>query len=206
MFARSTTIEAAPSRIDAGIAYIRDEVMPTLEGMSGYIGISVMVDRESGRSITTTAWYDEASMRASDARARALRDRAAEVFGATPRVDIWEIAVVHRMDEAPEGAWVRATWVRADSGDVQAVVEMYRSTLLPALEELPGFRSASLFVDRPTARAVSSVSFDSLESLNRSREQAASLRRSAVQENDLQILEVAEFELVLAHLRAPETV
>ena len=29
-------------------AYIRDEVMPTLEGMSGHIGISVMVDREVG--------------------------------------------------------------------------------------------------------------------------------------------------------------
>ena len=54
--ARSTTIEAQPESIDAGIAYVYDEIMPAVESMEGCIGISLLVDRESGRCIATTAW------------------------------------------------------------------------------------------------------------------------------------------------------
>ena len=78
MYARSTTIEARPESIDAGIAYVRDEVMPALEAMHGCIGISLMVDRETGRCITTTAWEAEEAMRASAEEVAPVRDRAAE--------------------------------------------------------------------------------------------------------------------------------
>ncbi|MDT5333108.1 MAG: hypothetical protein QOF31_4405, partial [Mycobacterium sp.] len=59
VYARSTTIQAQPSSIDDGIAYVRDEVMPALQAMDGYIGLSMLVDRESGRCITTSAWETE---------------------------------------------------------------------------------------------------------------------------------------------------
>lgn len=206
MYARSTTIQADPSRIDDGINYVRDEVMSTLTVMDGCVGLSMMVDRGSGRCITTTAWHDEAAMSASDTRVRALRDRAAEVFGGTPKVDLWEIAVLHRMDQAGAGACVRAAWTRSDPDRAAQAIETYRTTLLPAIEQLPGFRSASLLVDRQSGRAVSSVTYADRDALEQSRELAMSLRRSAVQENDVEVLEVAEFDLVLAHLRVPETV
>ena len=35
MYARSTTVLAHPESMNAGIAHIRDEVMPTLLGMHG---------------------------------------------------------------------------------------------------------------------------------------------------------------------------
>ncbi|MGE5696253.1 MAG: antibiotic biosynthesis monooxygenase, partial [Candidatus Sericytochromatia bacterium] len=59
MHARSTTIEARPEAIDGGIAHLRDEVMPALEAMDGCIGISLLVDRETGRCIATSAWESE---------------------------------------------------------------------------------------------------------------------------------------------------
>jgi hypothetical protein len=74
------------------------------------------------------------------------------------------------------------------------------------MEQLTGFCSCSLFVDREAGRAVSAVTYDSRASLNESRTAAASLRRTAVEENDVEVLEVAEFDLVLAHLRVPELV
>ena len=49
VYARSTTIEAQPSSIDAGIAHVRYEVMPALQEMEGYVGLSLLVDRQSGR-------------------------------------------------------------------------------------------------------------------------------------------------------------
>ncbi|MGO9226286.1 MAG: hypothetical protein ACLP4K_22360, partial [Mycobacterium sp.] len=64
MYARSSTIQAQPSSIDAGIAHVRDTVMPALGGVDGYTGLSLLVDRSSGRCIATSAWQSEEAMRA----------------------------------------------------------------------------------------------------------------------------------------------
>ena len=63
MYARSTTINAQSGSIDAGIAHIRDEVLPALRELDGFVGLSLMVDRDSGRCIATTAWANEDAMR-----------------------------------------------------------------------------------------------------------------------------------------------
>ena len=206
MYARSTTLQGDPGRLNAGIAYVRDEVMPTIMILDGCIGLSLMVERTSGRAIVTTAWQDLASLSSSDSRVKSLRTQAGEVFGGTPEVNQWEIAVLHRTDQAGDGACIRATWSRCDVDRFQQAIDSYRTTLLPAMETLPGFRSASLLVDRESGIGVSSVTYSDSSALERSRKEAAGLRRTAVQDNDLEILETVEFELVLAHLRVPETV
>ena len=206
MFARSTTLQGDPGRLIAGIAYVRDEVMPTIMILDGCIGLSLMVERASGRAIVTTAWQDLASLSSSDSRVKSLRNQAGEVFGGTPQVNQWEIAVLHRTDQAGDGACIRATWSRCDVDRLQQAIDSYRTTLLPAMQTLPGFRSASLLVDRESGIGVSSVTYSDSSALERSRQEAAGLRRNAVQDNDLEILETVEFELVLAHLRVPETV
>src|SRR5215211_331392 len=51
MYARSTTIQAQPTSIDAGITHMRDKVMPAIEAVDGCVGLSLLVDRTSGRCI-----------------------------------------------------------------------------------------------------------------------------------------------------------
>ena len=204
MYARSTTIEAQPQSVDAGIAFVCDEVMPALESMDGCVGISLLVDRESGRCIATTAWETEEAMRASDAAVAPIRDRAAESFRGSATVAVWEIAVMHRDHRSADGACVRATWFKAPNGHLHRSVELYRDSVLPALEELEGFCSASLLIDRSSGRSVSSVVFDSTETMDRSREPARSLRAARLRELGADQLDVGEFELALAHLRVPE--
>jgi heme-degrading monooxygenase HmoA len=204
--ARSTTIEAQPESIDAGIAYVYDEVMPAVESMDGCIGISLLVDRESGRCIATTAWETTDAMDASTELVAALRDRAAESFHGSSTVAEWEIAVVHRDHRSTDGAFVRATWFKVPNGQMDRSVELYRESVLPALEELEGFCSASLLIDRTGRRAVSSVTFDSAGAVDRNREAARSLRASRLRELGADQLDVGEFELSLAHLRVPELI
>jgi heme-degrading monooxygenase HmoA len=206
VYARSTTIEAQPESIDAGIAYVSDEVMPALETMTGCIGLSLLVDRESGRCIATSAWDSEEAMRASADDTTPIRDRAAETFRGSASVAMWEIAVMHRDHRSANGACVRATWFKVPNGQMDRSVELYRDSVLPALEELEGFCSASLMVDRSSGRAVSSVVFDSSEVMDRNREQARSLRAARLRELGADQLDVGEFELTLAHLRVPEVV
>jgi hypothetical protein len=203
--ARSTTITARPDSIDAGVAFIRDEVMQTLLGMNGCVGLSMVVDRTSGRCIATSAWQDEGSMRASDEQLRPLRSRAAELMGGgEPQVEEWEIAVLHRDHTSQPGACVRCTWVRFDPQQADRTLDTYKMAVLPRLEQFDGFCSASLLINRQSGLAVGAVSFDSREAMERTRDQSATVRERAVQEMSAEVVEVAEFELALAHLRVPE--
>lgn len=206
MFARSTTVQGHPENIDAGIANVRDQVMPTLRDIEGFVGISLLADRQSGRCIATTAWETEEAMRASEPKLRGLREQAAEILGARPQVDEWEIAVLHRDHTSGEGACVRATWIRFDSGKADQAIETYKRTSLPAMEQFDGFCSASLLIDRESGVAVSSVTYDSTEAMERARTQADELRTASAEEAGVDVLDVVEFELALAHLRVPEMV
>jgi hypothetical protein len=204
VYARSTTVLAHLKSIDAGVAHIRDEVMPTLLGMEGCIGLSMLVDRNSGRCIATSAWRTREAMLASERQLRPVRDHVAEILGNRPQVDEWEIAVLHRDHTSGPGACVRASWVRMAPAHADRVVDVYRMGLLPVMQDYDGFCSASLLVDRASGLAVSSVSYDSLESMQRSREKSDALREAGAREAGVEIVEVCEFELALAHLRVPE--
>ena len=204
VYARSATIQTQPSSIDAGIAFIRDEGMPALREMAGCIGVSLLVNRQSGRCIVTTAWETDEARRAGAERMAPMRDRAAEMFGVTANVEQWEIAALHRDHHAPDGACVRATWVQVPQGQMDPGIDYYKASVLSQLEDLDGFCSASLLVDRASGRAVSSVTFDSLDAMERNRDQATALKIAAMQEAGVQELDECEFELALAHLRVPE--
>lgn len=206
VYARSTTIQAQPSSIDAGIAHVRDEVMPALQGMPGCVGVSLLVDRRSGRCIATSAWESDEALRGSADHVTPIRDRAAEMFGGTADVEQWEIAVLHRDHRAPEGAGVRATWVKVPADQMDQGIEYYKSSVLPQLESLDGFCSASLMIDRESGRGVSSATFDSVDAMERNRDRATELKNSSMQEVSGEELDEGEFELALAHLRVPELV
>ena len=204
MYARSTTVLAHLKSIDAGVAHIRDEVMPTLLGMEGCIGLSMLVDRNTGRCIATSAWRTREAMLASERLLRPVRDHVAEILGSRPQVDEWEIAVLHRDHTSGSGACVRASWVRMAPAQADRVVDIYRMGLLPVMQDYDGFCSASLLVDRASGLAVSSVTYDLFESMQRSREKADALREAGAREAGVEIVEVCEFELAHAHLRVPE--
>lgn len=205
MYARTTTIRAAqPSSIDAGIAHVRDDVMPALEGFDGYVGLSLLVDRSSGDCITTSAWETEDAMHASTSAVREIRSQAAQTFGGNPDVDEWEIAVMHRDHRAGAGACVRVTWAKVTPDRVGPGIEMFKTTVLPALEELEEYCSASLLVSRASGRAVTSAAYDSVEAMERNRDQLDSLRASASQESNAEVLQEHEYELAIAHLHVPE--
>jgi heme-degrading monooxygenase HmoA len=86
MYARTTTIRGSSQAIDDATAYMRDEVMPAVQQMDGFVGLSFLADRDSGRCIVATAWQTEEAMRATMDRVRPLRDRVAEVLGGRPEV------------------------------------------------------------------------------------------------------------------------
>jgi heme-degrading monooxygenase HmoA len=199
-------MEAMPSSVDAGSAYVRDKVMPLLEGLDGYIGLSLLADRSSGRCIITSAWESEDAMRASEPAIEQVRNRAAEIFGGgSPTIEEWEIAVLHREREAGDGACVRVTWANVDPNQVDSGIEIFKAAL-PAMQGLEGHCSASLLVDRASGRGVSSVAYESAAAMERNHAEMDRLKGSVTDEAAAQIIEEHDFELMIAHLRVPEMV
>jgi hypothetical protein len=207
MHARSTSIKGNPADVDAGIAYVRDEVLPTLGSSEGCIGLSMLTDADDGRCIVTTSWQDEATMRATAEDARIQRPRLMQILGGEHAdVDEWEIAILHRDRPAGDGAGAQVTWARIPTNHVDDLLAAYRDNLMPKLRELPGFCSLSMLVERRTGRTVSVTSFDNRDAVGLVRRNARSLREQFAQAMGARILEVHEMDLALAHLHVPETV
>jgi len=207
MNARTTTLIADPARMDAGIADVRDNVMPAVTGMDGCIGLSMLCDRDSGRCIVTTAWESEEAMAATRDRVMQMRARAVEQFGGgEPEVQEWEIAVMHRLHGAGDDSCARVTWSRIDPTQVDRMIDTFRTGYLPRLDEVPGFCSLSMLVDRQTGMGSVTAVYDDRAAMEASRQQISGMRDELRRQMDMEITEVAEFDLVLHQLRVPELV
>jgi hypothetical protein len=82
----------------------------------------------------------------------------------------------------------------------------FRITLLPRFEELVGFSSASLMVDRVAGRTVLAATYADREAMLAAGQRADLLREQYARGMGTRVTEIAEFDLVVAHLRVPETV
>jgi hypothetical protein len=205
MYARTTTVRGDPRAVEDGVAFTRSDLWPTIQRMDGCIGMSMLADRDAGRCILTSAWAGEDAMRASADEIGELRRQVAEVLRADA-VDIaeWEIAVLHRSRPAGDAACVRCTWMDVPAGQVDGMVDAVRMSLLPRLQDLPGFCSISMLVDRVGSRGVAAVTYADRAAMERTREQGTALREELSRATGSTVTEVAEFDLAMAHLHVPE--
>ncbi|WP_347057402.1 hypothetical protein ABC795_11915 [Blastococcus sp. HT6-30] len=207
MHARSTTINADPNRLDAGIADVRDDVMPAVSDMDGYVGLSMLCDRGTGRCIVTTAWRSEEAMAATRDAVLRMREQAAEQFGAPPpEVREWKIAAMHRLHPAGDESRARVTWSRVDPASTDRVLDVFRTDLVPRMDEMPGFCSLSLLLDRQTGDNSLTAVYADRRSMEASRQRATYIRDEFRRGLHMSATDVAEFDLVLHHLRVPELV
>ena len=167
--------------------------MPTLEEVEGFVGLSMMVDRGSGECIATTSWETADAMRASSDRITGVRGRLGGLLMAPATVQEWEIAVMHRAQASAVERWCRARWLRTSPDNVDHGIEVFRSELLSRIEELPGFCSTSLMVDRARGRLCSTSAFDSLEGMQQARDEAWTIREDGVRAAGVDIMDAAEY-------------
>jgi heme-degrading monooxygenase HmoA len=206
MYARSTTIAGKPAEVERGIVYIRARVLPAVMGMDGFIGLSMLADRHSGRCIVTSAWEDTTALRQSAPQVKAMRARASDILGGPAVIDEWTIAVLHRMHPAPENACARVTWTQGKPERLDGMTDAFGVSMVPRLEDIPGFCSVSVLVEPATGRAVTAVTYDSRDAMHAAIEHATELRQEFTRHTGAQVVEVATFDLVVAELRVPEIV
>src|SRR5262249_41679012 len=114
-----------------------------------------------------------------------------------------EVGLMHRDHQSMGGARARVSWLQGAPASIDESTESFRA-ILPLVDQLPGFCSVSLLVNREAGRAVSTVIYDSADTLAQTRARANDLRSQLAEQTGAEVLEVAEFELAVAHLRVPE--
>jgi len=209
MHARSTTFRAEPSAIDDGIAHVRTDVLPAVQRLDGCVGLSMLVDRSTGRCVVTTSWDDAETMQASAEAIGGIRDtliRTLEGAVGDAEVDEWEVGVLHRMLGTPSHAAARVIYTKGPLGAADRVIDRFRSTVVPRIHVLAGFCSVSLFVSRETGRCVITSVYEDRQTMNRAKGQGQAMREEFTTHLGMHITEVAEFDVALAQLRVPETV
>jgi heme-degrading monooxygenase HmoA len=204
VYARSTTVHADPQRVDEGISVVRHEVMPAVQGMPGCLGLSMLVDRGTGRCIVATSWDSAESMTAGRGAVTAMWEQATDVMGGSSEVQEWEIVVLHRAHRAPESACCRVTWTRGDPARMDETAETFRAAVVPRLDEMPGFSSVSIMGDRQTGMSVLTATYDDRRSLDASSGTVQAMREEFLQQTGSELVEVAEFDVVIHRLRVPE--
>jgi quinol monooxygenase YgiN len=206
MYARSTTAQGDPATLDEAIAFVGEKEFPAITGIPGCVGLSMLADRDTGRVIVSSAWADEASLKASAETVRPMQDRLMEMLKAEDAlIQPWDIAVLHREHPSKDGARASVTWSRIAPDHMDTLLNAYRGSMLSRLQTLPGFCSLSLVVDRKQGRTVSVTSFESREALEVSRKQARSMREEFAHAVGARIVDVAEMDVVVAHLHVPST-
>lgn len=92
--ARISSLEGSSDRIDDGVAFIKEQILPEAGEISGWRGILTLVDRANGITKTITFWDSQETLAASEERATELRNEAAAAFDETVTgVDRYEVAL-----------------------------------------------------------------------------------------------------------------
>jgi hypothetical protein len=103
--ARVSTYAGNPERLDEGIRYVEETILPEARGnLPGWKGVLWLADRTRGAAASISLWESVEALRASDAFADELRARKAEHAGERiVDVERFEVALALERAVAPAG-------------------------------------------------------------------------------------------------------
>lgn len=94
MFARVTTYEGPPDKIDEVLRVAREKVIPAAEKLEGFEAAYVLVDRKTGKSMSMTLWRSEKDLHASEEEGIRLRAQATSAGGSKElSIQRYEVAI-----------------------------------------------------------------------------------------------------------------
>ncbi|MGN6332214.1 MAG: hypothetical protein ACTHOD_11240 [Motilibacteraceae bacterium] len=199
---RVNILEADPSRIDDGIAFVRDRVQPVVDSKAGSRGLGMWVNRETGEVVVTTVWEDRAALEASESEVAELRAEAARTVGAQAvRVELVESEVVWQAAGDQPGYWCRAVEMDVPQPRIGEAVDLFRDEILSRVRQIPGVNTIVLSANRETGHTILTVTYRTRDHLIASRDTAQAMRDGVVARFGADRPVVSELETVIVGIR-----
>ena len=198
MYTRLVSFTGA-TNIDAGVDYLRDEVLPVLNAQRGYRGVTASGDRAAGVLHILSLWETEEDRGASDSALGKAREEAIKIVGGALEIENFE-QVVEAISKRPTpGCHLNVVRVRMDPASIDANVEWFKDMIAPQISSQPGFCSLRNMVDRQTGRAVSGSVFEDKETADASLA-AIPDRRARAEERGVVFEDIAQREVLVGQL------
>ena len=96
MYARITTTEMSPYRLDEAINVVQEQVIPAARQQGGFKGYLMLVDRGSGKNIVITLWEEEKDRECTGPNSGYYRDAIGQVvpfLTGAPSVEDLELVI-----------------------------------------------------------------------------------------------------------------
>ncbi len=98
MYARVTTIQGSPGKMDEAKGHTQEQTLPQLQKMEGFKGFVALGDRQSGKLLGVAFWESEEALRATEQAVSDVRSGVAGAAdGIVASVEEYEVFV----NEAP---------------------------------------------------------------------------------------------------------
>jgi heme-degrading monooxygenase HmoA len=81
-----------PGNVDEARDQLESEDVPKFQELSGFKGMTLLTDRQSGKTVAITFWESEDALRESEDAVKDARRRAAETGGSgDPQIERFEV-------------------------------------------------------------------------------------------------------------------
>ena len=102
MYARVTTLEGTPDKMDDATRHVREQTLPQLQQMDGFKGFVALGDRQSGKLLGVAFWESEEALQATEEAVSGVRSGVAEAAGGTVAgVEHYEVVVFEAPSAGP---------------------------------------------------------------------------------------------------------
>jgi len=204
MYLRVTAFKSDPAKLDEGIAFLKNKIIPALSKAPGYVGATCIVDRQKGEGAASTLWESLETMNNAEQLGQQSRTQSAEATGLEVLdVDRFEITVLEMTSPTPQlPSYTRVVTGYGDPKKSEKVVEMVRGAV-PQVKAQPGFRAYVAGINWMTGRGFTASSWATPEQREASNVALAASREPVIEAGRMSGLEIANFETVMAEVKLP---
>ncbi|MFQ6026946.1 MAG: antibiotic biosynthesis monooxygenase family protein [Dehalococcoidia bacterium] len=157
MLARVSYGQVQPGKMYEFLGIYRDSIVPAAQQQSGYQGILVLTNHNTGKSLTITFWETEADAGSSESfgNLQDQRTKLLDVLAGPRAVERYELSVQAHTSVGGYPAQARVVTAQLQAGKTEEATRLYQDSVLAAAEEMRGFRGARLLTDARRNKAIS---------------------------------------------------
>lgn len=194
MHARIAFFEGGgPETMEVARRITEERFLPQLREMRGYTGHLQLAQPDAGRAMVITMFGSEEDLKAGDETLGEMSPPPE--FGDVRRTSVehYEVAI-QDVDQDAQAA--RASRLEGSPDRLDASIRNAEENILPQARRIEGNRGALGFVDRQNGTVLIITLWESMEAMQRSEEQANSLRQQAADTGGQSIGSVDRYEVV----------
>jgi heme-degrading monooxygenase HmoA len=207
MYLRVTAFKSDPAKLEDGITFFRDKIVPAMKKAPGFLGATCVVDREKSTGAASTLWESlEALNKAEQLGQQARIDSEAATGLEVVDVDRFEITSLEMAGTPDLPSYTRITTAYGDPYKLDQVTETIIKEVIPKLKAQPGFKAFAGGVNRMTGRGFTASSWATAEQREASNAAVADLRQRVGDAGGLYGQQIDLVETVVAEVMLPTKV